>query len=54
MVNRFGYRRVLVASTIGLALVSLLFVAVALAGLVLAAAVVLFMQGMINASRFLL
>ena len=32
VVNRFGYRRVLVASTIGLALVSLLFMAVALAG----------------------
>lgn len=52
MVNRFGYRRVLVASTIGLALVSLLFMAVALAGWYWLLPVVLFMQGMINASRF--
>ena len=52
VVNRFGYRRVLVASTIGLALVSLLFMAVALAGWYWLLPVVLFMQGMINASRF--
>lgn len=32
VVNRFGYRRVLVAATLGLALVSLLFMAVALLG----------------------
>jgi DHA2 family multidrug resistance protein-like MFS transporter len=32
VVNRFGYRRVLVAATLGLALVSLLFMAVALMG----------------------
>ncbi len=30
VVNRFGYRHVLVAATLGLALVSLLFMAVAL------------------------
>jgi DHA2 family multidrug resistance protein-like MFS transporter len=52
VVNRFGYRRVLVASTIGLALVSLLFMAVALAGWYWLLPVVLFLQGMINASRF--
>ena len=38
VVNRFGYRRVLVFSTLGLALVSLLFMAVALAGWYYAAA----------------
>ncbi len=32
IVNRFGYRRVLVATTLGLALVSLLFMSVALLG----------------------
>jgi len=32
VVNRFGYRRVLVTSTLGLALISLLFMAVALLG----------------------
>lgn len=32
VVNRFGYRRVLVASTLGLAAVSLLFMFSALAG----------------------
>ena len=52
VVNRFGYRRVLVASTLGLALVSLLFMAVALAGWYWLLPVVLFMQGMINSSRF--
>lgn len=52
VVNRFGYRRVLVTSTIGLALVSLLFMAVALAGWYWLLPVVLFLQGMINSSRF--
>lgn len=52
VVNRFGYRRVLVTSTLGLALVSLLFMAVALAGLFWLLPLVLFLQGMINASRF--
>lgn len=52
IVNRFGYRRVLVASTLGLALVSLLFMATALAGLYYLLPVVLFVQGMINSMRF--
>lgn len=52
MVNRFGYRRVLVASTLGLAAVSLLFMFSALAGWYYALPLVLFLQGMINASRF--
>ncbi|MEO3991142.1 MFS transporter [Pseudocitrobacter cyperus] len=52
VVNRFGYRHVLVATTIGLALVSLLFMATALAGWYYALPLVLFLQGMINASRF--
>ncbi|MFU9361102.1 multidrug transporter subunit MdtD [Klebsiella pneumoniae] len=52
VVNRFGYRRVLVTSTIGLALVSLLFMGVALAGWYWLLPVVLFLQGMINSSRF--
>jgi DHA2 family multidrug resistance protein-like MFS transporter len=52
VVNRFGYRRVLVTSTLGLALVSLLFMAVALAGWYWLLPVVLFLQGMINSSRF--
>ncbi len=52
VVNRAGYRRVLVASTLGLALVSLLFMATALAGLYYLLPVVLFVQGMINSMRF--
>ncbi|STQ60657.1 putative multidrug resistance protein [Pseudescherichia vulneris] len=52
IVNRFGYRQVLVASTLGLALVSLLFMATALAGLYTLLPVVLFVQGMINSMRF--
>ncbi|WP_058914351.1 MFS transporter [Entomohabitans teleogrylli] len=52
VVNRFGYRRVLVASTLGLALISLLFMAVALAGWYYALPLVLFCQGMINSMRF--
>ena len=52
VVNRFGYRRVLVASTLGLAAVSLLFMFSALAGWYYALPLVLFLQGMINASRF--
>ncbi|KAF3372485.1 multidrug transporter subunit MdtD, partial [Enterococcus faecium] len=51
VVNRFGYRRVLVASTLGLAAVSLLFMFSALAGWYYALPLVLFLQGMINASR---
>lgn len=52
VVNHFGYRRVLVSTTLGLALISLLFMAVALAGWYWLLPVVLFAQGMINASRF--
>ncbi len=52
VVNYFGYRRVLVASTLGLALVSLLFMAVALLGWYYVLPLVLFCQGMINSIRF--
>ena len=52
VVNRFGYRRVLVFATLGLALVSLLFMVVALAGWYWLLPLVLFLQGMINSSRF--
>ncbi|WHP29910.1 MFS transporter [Trabulsiella odontotermitis] len=52
VVNRFGYRRVLVASTLGLALVSLLFMTVALLGWYYLLPVVLFVQGMVNSTRF--
>ena len=52
VVNRFGYRRVLVATTLGLALVSLLFVSVALLGWFWLLPVVLLLQGMVNSTRF--
>jgi len=52
VVNAVGYRRVLVASTLGLALVSLLFMAVALLGWYYVLPLVLFCQGMINSIRF--
>ncbi|WP_142503391.1 MFS transporter [Lelliottia amnigena] len=52
VVNRFGYRRVLVAATLGLALISLLFMAVALMGWYHALPLVLFFQGVINSTRF--
>ncbi|MEB6378384.1 MFS transporter [Leclercia adecarboxylata] len=52
VVNYFGYRRVLVASTLGLALVSLLFMGVALLGWYYVLPLVLFCQGMINSIRF--
>lgn len=45
VVNRFGYRRVLVAATLGLALISLLFMAVALMGWYYALPLVLFFRG---------
>ncbi len=45
VVNRFGYRRVLVAATIGLALVCLLFMAVALLGWYYILPLVLFCRG---------
>jgi len=52
VVNHFGYRRVLVGSTLGLALVSLLFMTTALLGWYYLLPVVLFTQGMINSMRF--
>nr|WP_318381045.1 MFS transporter [uncultured Enterobacter sp.] len=52
VVNRVGYRHVLVVSTLGLALVSLLFMATAMLGWVWLLPVVLFLQGMINSMRF--
>ena len=52
IVNRFGYRNVLTGSTVGLALVVLLFPAVALLGWEMLLPVVLFLQGMVNAIRF--
>ena len=52
VVNRFGYRHVLVFSTVGLALISLIFMFTALAGWYYALPVVLFIQGMVNSSRF--
>lgn len=52
VVNYFGYRRVLVASTLGLALISLVFMAVALMGWYYVLPLVLFFQGMINSTRF--
>ena len=52
VVNRFGYRHVLVISTLGLALVSLLFMGVALMGWFWLLPVVLVAQGMINSVRF--
>lgn len=52
VVNRFGYRRVLVAATLGLALISLIFMATALLGWYLLLPVVLFIQGMVNSMRF--
>ena len=52
VVNRFGYRHVLVTATLGLALVSLLFMAVALMGWYYVLPLVLFCQGIINSMRF--
>ncbi|MEG1212018.1 MAG: MFS transporter [Leclercia sp.] len=52
VVNHFGYRRVLVASTLGLALVSLLFMGVALLGWFYVLPLVLLLQGVINSIRF--
>lgn len=52
IVNVFGYRNVLVGSTIGLALVVLLFPLVAIMGWVWLLPLVLFLQGMVNAIRF--
>ncbi len=59
VVNRFGYRRVLVATTLGLSLVTLLFMLVtllfmttALLGWYYVLPFVLFLQGMVNSTRF--
>ncbi len=52
VVNRFGYRNVLVAATLMLALVTLSFPLVAMLGWVYLLPVVLFFQGMVNALRF--
>jgi len=52
IVNLFGYRRVLVMSTVALALVVLLFPLVAMLGWVWLLPLVLFLQGMVNAIRF--
>lgn len=52
IVNLYGYRNVLVMSTVALALVVLLFPLVALMGWVWLLPLVLFLQGMVNAIRF--
>lgn len=52
IVNRFGYRNVLVGATISLSLVALLFPAVALMKWERLLPVVLFLLGMVNAIRF--
>ncbi|MFW5386439.1 MFS transporter [Yersinia sp. 2542 StPb PI] len=52
VVNRFGYRQVLVSATLLLAVVSLSFPLVALMGWLWLLPVVLFFQGMVNALRF--
>lgn len=52
VVNRFGYRRVLVATTLGLSLVTLLFMTTALLGWYYVLPFVLFLQGMVNSTRF--
>ncbi|WP_436856462.1 MFS transporter [Citrobacter tructae] len=52
VVNRFGYRRVLVTTTLGLAVVTLLFMTTALLGWYYVLPFVLLVQGMINSTRF--
>jgi DHA2 family multidrug resistance protein-like MFS transporter len=52
VVNRYGYRNVLVAATLMLALVTLSFPLVAMLGWVYLLPVVLFFQGMVNSLRF--
>ena len=52
VVNRFGYRKVLVTSTLGLALLCLLFMGTAMLGWYALLPVLLFFQGMVNAMRF--
>ncbi len=52
VVNNFGYRRVLVTSTLALALICLIFMGVALMGWYYALPLVLLLQGMVNSMRF--
>ncbi|EPJ3205912.1 MFS transporter [Salmonella enterica subsp. enterica serovar Derby] len=52
VVNRFGYRRVLITTTLGLSLVSLLLMSTALLGWYYALPFILFLQGMVNSTRF--
>lgn len=52
VVNRFGYRRVLISSTLMLSVISLGFLLVALMGWLLLIPLVLFVQGVVNALRF--
>ncbi|MGK3141573.1 MFS transporter [Pantoea sp. C2G6] len=52
IVNLYGYRNVLVSSTVALALVVLLFPLVAIMGWIWLLPLVLFLQGMVNAIRF--
>lgn len=52
VVNRFGYRHVLVGATLGLALVVVIFPLVALMGWIWLMPLVLFAQGMVNGVRF--
>ncbi|MCZ4673834.1 MFS transporter [Citrobacter sedlakii] len=52
VVNRFGYRRVLVCTTLGLAGVTLLFMSAALLGWYYVLPFILLLQGMINSTRF--
>ncbi|MFC0225152.1 MFS transporter [Serratia aquatilis] len=52
VVNRYGYRNVLVAATLMLALVSLSFPLIAILGWVYLLPAVLFFQGMVNSLRF--
>ena len=52
IVNRFGYRHVLVAATLLLAALSLTLLLVAMLGWVYLLPVVLFFQGMVNSLRF--
>ncbi|WP_210416961.1 MFS transporter [Brenneria corticis] len=52
IVNRFGYRRVLIASTLLLALVTLLFALVAMMNWIWLLPVVLFFLGTVNSIRF--
>lgn len=52
VVNRFGYRQVLVFATLALALIAVLFMATGLLGWNAALPPVLFILGMVNAMRF--